>query len=135
MKVYSINYINVLTLPSLDCKAAFSTPPRNPDTVVGMQFDMLHSHPYAMTSDDLLVAITGTRKDISKDEWPELRAEIFSKGQPCLRTSSLPKTLGWALHHNADGRVALIDVGTPAYKALMADETVEKRPAMRNKRA
>ena len=83
-----------------------------------MQYDMLVDAPYAMTSDELIVAVLATRKDIPKDEWPAFRSEYFSKGQPCLRVSPLVKTMGWA-----------------KYRDLVGDDDVRKIHGMRNKRA
>ena len=99
-----------------------------------MQFDMLHAAPYTMTGDDLLIAVLATRKGLPESQWPALRDEVFHKGQPCTRLSPLVKTMGWALHHDSDSKMALIDVGTKAHAALMADETVRKINGMRNKR-
>ena len=134
MKVHSTNYTNVLITPSEDCKAAFSMFPAKAGTIGAMQFDMLHAAPYTMTGDDLLIAVLATRKEIPKEDWADLRAEVFSKGQPCMRLSPLVKTMGWALHHDADSKIAVIDVGTKAYSALMADDSVQKISGMRNKR-
>lgn len=134
MKIHSTNYTDTLILPSEDSKAAFSMPPSKQGTIGAVQFDMLLASPYAMTGDDLLIAVLATRKDIPRDEWGDLRAEIFSKGQPCTRLSPLVKTFGWALHHDSDSKMALIDVGTKAYTALMDDDKTTKINGMRNKR-
>ena len=52
-----------------------------------MQYDRLSAAPYAMTSDELIIAVLATRKDIPESDWPAFQAEYFSKGQPCLRVS------------------------------------------------
>ncbi|AKS45639.1 hypothetical protein SAMN05444287_0737 [Octadecabacter temperatus] len=134
MKVHSTNYTNVLITPSEDSKAAFSMMPSTSGTIGAVQFDMLQASPYTLTGDDLLIAVLATRKSIPQEEWADLRAEIFSKGQPCTRVSPLVKTMGWALHHDANSRIAMIDVGTKEYAALNADDNVRKIHGMRNKR-
>jgi len=134
-KVHSTNYVNALILPSEDCKARESMAPPKPGTVGAMQYEMIAEAPYGLTSDDLLVAITGARKEIPKDEWGALRDEIFSKGQPCLRASALVKSLGWAVHHDEAARVALVAIGSDRFDELMADGAVEKVKGMRSKRA
>ena len=108
--------------------------PGKSGTIGAVQFDMLQAAPYTMTSDDLLIAVLAKRKEIPQDEWADLRAEIFSKGQPCMRLSPLVKTMGWALHHNSESNIAMVDVGTKEYAALVADDSVRKIHGMRNKR-
>jgi len=78
-----------------------------------MQYDMLADAAYTMTSDDLIVAVLATRKGLGIDDWAAFRADYFSKGQPCLRVSPLVKTMGWAIHHDSDSKVALVDVASP----------------------
>jgi hypothetical protein len=88
-----------------------------------------------MTSDKLIIAVLGTRKDIPEGNWPAFSAEYFRKGQPCLRVSPLVKSIGWALHHDTESRVALVDVASARFAALMADDSIGKIHGMRNKRA
>ena len=61
--------------------------------------------------------------------------EFFSRGQACLRSSPLVKTLGWALHQDAVGRVALIDPAVEFFEMLMASDSITKRFGLRSKRA
>lgn len=108
--------------------------PGKSGTIAAVQFDILQAAPYTMTGDDMLIAVLATRKEIPQEEWADLRTKIFSKGQPCTRLSPLVKTMGWALHHDSDSKIAMIDVGTKEYAALMADDSVRKIHGMRNKR-
>ena len=135
MKVHSTNYTDVLITPSPDSPATLGPVVPKAGTIGAMQYDMLVDAPYAMTSDELIVAVLATRKDIPKDEWPAFRSEYFSKGQPCLRVSPLVKTMGWALHHDSESRVALVDVASAKYRDLVGDDDVRKIHGMRNKRA
>lgn len=133
--MHTTNYTNTLILPAEDCGATQSTAPARPGTVADMQFSVLEAAPYAVTSDDLLVHVTASRRNVPVDEQDALRAELFSKGQPCLRASPLVKTLGWAVHHDADAQVALVPVGSDRFKTLVSDGAVTKVHGMRNKRA
>lgn len=134
MKAHTTNYTDTLILPSEDCRAAFSMPPTKQGTIGAVQFDLLQADPYTMSGDDLLIAVLATRKGIARDEWGDLRAEIFRKGQPCTRLSPLVKSMGWSLHHDGDSKMALVDVGTKAYAALVGDDSMTKINGMRNKR-
>ena len=42
--------------------------------------------------------------------------EFFARPQACLRGSPLPKTYGWRLLFDDDGRVALCAVESPVYQ-------------------
>mgnify|MGYP000011717656 FL=1 len=128
---HSTNYTNTLILPSDDCKAVAKTPEK-PVTVAGLQFAMMQDH--ALTSDDLLVAVTAHRRDIPADEHDALRGEIFSKGQPCLRASPLVKTHGWAVYHDKDAVVFLVDPTSQRYADLMADDAIAKVKGMKSRR-
>ena len=132
--MHTTNYRNTLILPSEDCKAQNKVPTK-PESVAGHQFSTLDDQPYGLTSDDLLVDMTAKRRGVPKDEHHDLRAEIFSKGQPCLRASPLVKTHGWAVHHDDKAGVAVVAIGSDEYTALMADDNVTKLRGMRNKRA
>jgi hypothetical protein len=132
---HTTNYNNTLILPASDCKATISEVPTKPGTIADLQYQMLTAAPYGMTSDDLLVAVTGARRDVPQDEHDDLRAELFSKGQPCLRASPLVKTHGWAIHHDAHARVALVAQNDPRFSALSQDVATAKVEGMRNKRA
>lgn len=135
MKLHSINYFNTLITPSPDAKATLGPVVPKAGTIGAVQYDLLANAPYEMTSDDILISVLGIRKDVPRDEWPELRAQIFSKGQPCMRLSPLVKSMGWALHHDGEGRVALVDVASVTYRDLYDDEDTRKIHGMRNKRA
>lgn len=59
----------------------------------------------------------------------------FSKGQACLRASPLTKRYGWGIHSNEEGKIAIYGADTEEYRQFVLDKTVEKKKAMRNKRA
>ena len=55
--------------------------------------------------------------------------------EPSLRSSPLGKRYGWGIHHDADGRIALVPLGSDEYRALAADPHVTQLTAMRSARA
>ncbi|TPG10128.1 hypothetical protein EAH75_06060 [Rhodanobacter glycinis] len=52
-----------------------------------------------------------------------------------MRASPLPKRYGWGLYFNAEGKVALCTVESPAYKRFAGNPSLMQRFAMRSKRA
>ena len=133
--MHSINYTDTFIAVSEDCRAEFGTIPDKPGTIAALQYRLLAEAPYGMTSDDLLVAVTGTRRAIPQDDWPALRAEIFAKPQACLRASPLVKTYGWGLHHDAQGRVALVARETAEYGRRVSEEALTRLRGMRSRKA
>jgi hypothetical protein len=65
-----------------------------------------------------------------KDE----RAKFFSKGQACLRSSSLTKTYGWGIHLNNEGMAAIYSADSEEYKKYSEYKKLNHLKAMRNKR-
>lgn len=126
--MHSTNYRNTLITVATDCPVDVGTPPDRSGTVAAWQFALLSAAPYTMTSDQLLLAVATSRKG-------EIAAEtFFAKPQACLRTSPLVKTYGFGLHHDDQGRVALVAKESPRYAELAADPAVTKRPGMRSSR-
>lgn len=126
--MHSTNYVNTLITVSTDCPVAVATPPTKEGTIAERQFARLSAAPYAMTSDELLLAVENDRKgDVTAEEF-------FAKPLACLRVSPLVKKHGYGLHHDAKSRVALVPVESAAYKRLMSDASVKKSPGMRSKR-
>ncbi len=133
--MHTTNYRSTLILPSPDSTASTATPPPKPGTVAAMQHERLAEAPYGLTSDDLIFGIHADRAEVDAAGRDAARADYFSKGQPCLRSSPLVRSYGWALHHDAEGRVALVDPADSTFAALTADPDVTKVYGMRSKRA
>ena len=126
--MHTTNYQNTLITPSPDCPVPSGTVPQKQGSVAAVQHALLAT-PYALTSDDLLWEAHRARGgDKSRDAF-------FAKPQACLRASPLVKQFGWGLHHDGEGRVALVSPDSPEYRRLMEDESVRKAPGMRSKRA
>ena len=133
--MHTTNYYDTLILPSPDTTATSAQPPAKPGTVAAMTYELLVAEPYALTSDDIIFSVLADRKGIDEEERGPARMEFFSRGQACLRSSPLVKTLGWALHYDAEGRVALIDPAGESFEMLMASDSITKRFGLRSKRA
>jgi hypothetical protein len=132
--VHSTNYTDTLILPSEDCRAEAATPPAKAGTVAALQFEMLSAAPYVLTSDDLLIAVEARRKSVAEADLPALSAAFHARGQACLRASPLVKSHGWALHHDSQSRVALVDPSSEAFAQISCDPSVTQVRGMRNRR-
>ena len=133
--MHTTNYRETLILPSPDCPATTASVPEKAGSVAAMQHMRLSEGPYKLSSDDLLFDVYAERNAVAIDEREEAREAFFSKGQACLRASPLVKTFGWALHHDAQGRVALVDPESETFAALASRDNVTKLLGMRSKRA
>ncbi len=132
--MYSTNYLSTLITPSTDCPVSRGTVPPRPGTIAALQHALLSAAPYAMTSDDLLVAVAAARRGLPENAHPALRAEMLARPQACLRASALVRSYGWGINADAQSRIALVDSGGPEFAALVADGRVTKTAGMRNKR-
>ena len=133
--MHTTDYVNTVILPSVDTRAESAVvPPAGRRTVAELQYERLAGRPYEWTSDDLLFDVHCERKGIAEAERAAERERFFSKGQPCLRTSPLAKTYGWGFHFDADGRVALVPMGSEELESLAGREGVAVERAMRSSR-
>ena len=133
--MHTTNYTDTLILPAPDTRAETATaPPSGKGTVAELQYARLAGNDYTWTSDDLIFDVHCARKGIPESDRAAERERFFGKGQPCLRTSPLAKTYGWALHFDADGRIALLPMDSHRVAELEADPTVTVRRAMKSSR-
>jgi hypothetical protein len=133
--VYTTNYADTLITVTPGTKAvAAVAPPVGKGSVAERQFALLDGHDYELTSDDVIFTVFCDRKQIAPSDREAARAQFFSKGQPCLRTSPLAKTYGWGIHSDGQGRVALVPMKSARYQALLADDATTKLPAMKSSR-
>ena len=130
------NYVNTLILIADDSPTYHAViPDPEKQNVAAQQYAMIAAAPYVYTSDDVIFARVATRDAIPDESLADARAAYFAAGRACLRASPLPKQYGWGIHHNAEGKIALVPVGSPEYAALIADDSVTKLKAMRRTRA
>src|SRR5690349_18391878 len=85
--MHSTNYTNTFIQVADDCKVAVGTvpPEKQEKTVAQLQYELIANNPYRYTSDDVIFAVYAARNRIPDAELDARRAELFSKGQPCLR--------------------------------------------------
>lgn len=133
--MHTTNYVDTIITPPADTRAnAAITPPIGKRTVAELQFERLFGHDYEWTSDELLFDVHCERKGIDEPERAAAREEFFAKGQPCLRTSPLAKTYGWAFHFDHSGKIALVPMGSEQLERMTALEAITVRSAMRASR-
>lgn len=136
--MHSTNYIRTFIEVAEDCPvSAEEIPPLRGATrsVANLRFDLISERPYGHTSDDVLFQVHAIRQDIIETDLGVERERLFSKGQPCLRSSPLAKRYGWGVHSDAEGRVALVPVGSNEYQRLATDSEIRHLKTMRSKRA
>lgn len=133
---HTTNYFDTFIEVAEDCPADHATEPpiAEKPSIAATHYRLIAENPYARTSDDVIFETYALRNDIAADD-AAAREAFFSKGQPCLRSSPLGKRYGWGLHHDAEGRVALVPRESEQYEALAADPEVAHTRAMRSRRA
>lgn len=131
------NYYNAFISIAEDCPASSGENPHRgapAPTIATLQFDMLVSSPYVFTSDDVLFTVFATRSGVLEDQLQVERDKFFSKGQPCLRSSPLPKRYGWGVHSDDEGRIAIYPVNSAEYEAFTTDPSLRQLKALASKR-
>jgi len=134
--VHSTNYANTFIEVAEDCgtEVGVVPPERRERTLARLQYDLVSGRPYAHTSDEILFAVFAEKNGIPERQREPRRAEFFSKGQPCLRSSPLAKNYGWGFHFDADSRVAIYARESAEYARLLADASLKHLKAMRSSR-
>ena len=103
-----------------------------------IQYELLTQKPYAYNHEELIYEVYVLQKEIPASvlatEEEKIKAELFSKGHPCMRASSLTKRYGWGAHYNEEGKIAIYPMESEAYKILLESEKVKVVPAMKSKR-
>ena len=140
-----MGYRSTFILVADDCRARTGEVPPSrgaSPTVAGVQHAMLAAHPGRFTQEDVLLASSpavrarpGGLDALDPQERARLEAEFFAVPRACLRASPLPKTYGWGLHFDAEGRITLHAVDSPGYARLAADPDLLQLRAMRSARA
>jgi hypothetical protein len=140
--LHTTNYQHTFIAVAEDCAAAEGVvpPSRATPSAAELTHRMIAEHPYRYTSDDVIFTVWAERNGIAEADRSAARAQFFSKGQPCLRSSDLGKRYGWGVHADADGRVAIFPLESEEYSRLAqgiapdgSDVTVKR--AMRSSRS
>lgn len=136
-----MNYYDTFITVAPDTAANTGVMPRprgNGKSVAQLEYELISSNPYGLTQEDVQFAVHMLRSGASEtqltDQRDALWTEFFSKPKACMRTSALPKSYGWGLHFNAEGKVALVAIDSPQYRLLSNDSAIRQIPAMRNRR-
>lgn len=132
------NYQGTFIQVAEDCPVRNAAIPpdngKNP-TVASLQHAIISEHPYELTSDDVLFEVYALRQGVLDEEREAAREAFFARDQACLRSSPLGKRYGWGIHHDSEGRVALVPVDSEQYVAHVGDTSLRQLKAMRSKRA
>ncbi|WP_042167447.1 DUF6157 family protein [Paenibacillus gorillae] len=137
------NYYNTFIKVAPDCPAEMGLVPpekKTGKTKPGIEYDLVADHPYQYSQEDLLFEVHVRHKEIPQEEieanGTQLKDEFYQRPMACLRASMLPKKYGWGIHFNAEGKLALYEVGSPEYEryANGEDKSVTVVAAMRNSR-
>ncbi len=137
------NYVNTFIGVAPDCPVSRAVVPsskRDRKSIPQIEYELLAASPYEFTQEELLFAVHVRREGVGGSELKARRAamweEFFGKPRACLRASMLPKKFGWGLHFDAEGRIALVPVGSGEYQAFAnGKDGITVVTAMRNKRA
>lgn len=133
-----VNYTKTLIAVADDSNATKGVVPQargGKETVATLQYAMLAEHPYEHTQEDVLFEVWWSRQTSKSGSKEQARKTFFSKDQPCLRTSPLPKQYGWGLLFDDSGKVALCPMESAEYKRLLKTKDVQVLKAMRSSRA
>jgi hypothetical protein len=136
-----MSYTNTLILVAADCPVDKSEIPviktkSKPAHV--FQYELLTQSPYAYDHEELIYQVYVQQKEIPAavlaTDAEKIKQELFSKGHPCLRASSLTKRYGWGAHYNQEGKIAIYPMESAEYKRLADSGDVKIIPAMQRKR-
>jgi len=120
-----VNYYNTFIQVAPDCPVAQARIPKE-STVAGIQYELLSRHPYTYTQEEILFEVFVRRQGFSREEVErrrdELWASFFQKSRPCFRASPLPKTHGWGIHFDHQGRAALYAVESKEYQEFVSGQ-------------
>lgn len=137
-----LNYYQTFIAVADDCPVTSSVVPTargGQKTVAVLQYELLAGNPHGMTQEDVLFETWLRRQDLGdppEAQRAALRTRFFAKSQACLRASPLPKTYGWGLLFDGEGRIALCPMESEEYRRLAAGvEGIKVLKAMRSRRA
>lgn len=109
-------------------------------SVAVLEHELLSSHPYTFTNEELIFEVHVRRLGLSESEVKACRQELwdalFSKSHACMRASSLTKRYGWGVHYDERGKMALYPLGSDEYQRFTRDtDGLKLLAAMRSKRS
>jgi len=131
------NYYNTFIEIAEDCPVQIAEVPQQRGTtksIANLQYEMISANPYKYTSDEVLFNVYAIRKNLNPEMLEPEKEKFFSNGQPCFRSSPLPKRYGWGVHSNSEGKIALYAIESEEYKRFTQDQNLVHLKAMRSKR-
>lgn len=131
--VYKNTFIAIAEDSSAERGVAPPEKAENP-SVAARTWRMIAENPYRYTSDDVIFTVWADRQGIAEEDREAAREEFFSKGRACLRASDLGKKYGWGIHHDEEGRMALMGVESDEYRSFLESDDVQVVKAMRSSR-
>lgn len=117
-----------------DCNAEKGIePPLKADkkSIARMQYELLKNYPYEFTSDELIFHLHVIRNQIPEEQKDKERERLFSKGQACMRSSSLSKKYGWGIHFDQNSKMAIYGVDSKEYSEFKKNPRIKHKKAMR----
>ena len=136
-----MNYYNTFIAVAPDTSVKIGTVPvarAGKKSIAVLEYELISAEPYTYTQEEVQFAVHVQRQSVPPAELRarqiELWDEFFSKPIACMRASPLPKSYGWGLHFNEEGKVALVAVGSPEYERLSSSSAIEQTRALRSRR-
>ena len=135
-----MNYYNTFIAVAPDTSVKVGTVPvaHGEEVYRGPGVRAHSAQPYTYTQEEVQFAVHVQRQSVPPAELRARRVELwnefFSKPLACMRASPLPKSYGWGLHFNEEGKVALVAVESPEYQRLSNNNTIEQTRALRSRR-
>ena len=109
-----MNYVDTFIQIAPDStliEAVVPQPQPGRKSIAVLEYELISATPHTYTHEQVLLTVHARHKGISAQEIEvrrhEFWSEFFSVPHACMRTSLLPKSYGWGLHFNAEGKVAL----------------------------
>ena len=137
-----MNYVNtfIAVAPDTSAKAGIVQPGRgDKKSIAQLEYELISGKPYTLTQEEVQFSVHVQRHGIPTAELKAKRAKLWSgfffKPMACMRASPLPKSYGWGLHFDAEGKVALVAIESPEYSRLLKNSAIKQLSAMRSKRA
>jgi hypothetical protein len=136
-----MSYTNTFIKVAVDCpvdKSEIPVTKKDKKPLHLIQYELLKDNPYTLDHEELIYESFVRQKEIPADTLKEdsekIKAELFSKGHPCLRASALTKRYGFGAHYNEKAKIAIYPLESKEYKEFIADEGIKIIPAMKTKR-
>jgi hypothetical protein len=137
-----VNYVNTFIAVAPDTQAKAGIVPLGrggTKSIAQLEYELISGKPYTLTQEEVQFSVHVQRQGIPAAEIKARRAklwsEFFAKPMACMRASPLPKSYGWGLRFDAEGKVALVAMESPEYKRLLKNSAIRQLFAMRSKRA